>query len=137
MPTWYATSALDALLDVIGGKDGNPGANSIRLLKTYAQGDTYATVNSNSIADAAVTDTDFSGPADVTVPNSHRKLTFNGVTGNATTDNSGTDLHIAVIDTINSIVLAVTNETSDQPITNGNLVTFPAFYMQSSQPTQI
>jgi hypothetical protein len=140
MPTWYDTSALDALLEKIAGKgaySSGEGANEIRLLKLYGQGDTYAVVDSNSIAWAAISPTDFSGPEDVTSPNGHRKIDFLGKSGMATITSSGTDLHIALVDTANSVVLAVTNETSDQAITASNNVTFPQFYMQSSQPTQL
>jgi hypothetical protein len=126
MATWYDTSALDALLDKIGT------AVTVRLLDTYSQGDSYAEVNNQTIATANATGL-FTAP---TSSGRHRRLTFSGATGAATANSSVGNLHIALC-SADSVVLAVTDETSDQPITNTNPVTFPSFYMQSSQPTQV
>jgi hypothetical protein len=51
--------------------------------------------------------------------------------------NSGAtpNLHIAFVDTVNSKVLWVTDETSDQVVTSGNTVNFPALTYTSGQPT--
>jgi hypothetical protein len=131
MPTWYDTSALDALLDTISGAQGG-GATTVRLLNGYVQGDTFSEVNNNTIASEVINSSDF----ETIVPfNQHRRLTFKGKTATATLGATGADLHIALCSA--SVVLAVTDETSDQTITESNLVTFPAFYMQSSQPTQV
>lgn len=40
---------------------------------------------------------------------------------------SGNDLHIAILDTANSRMLLLTDETSNQVIAEGNLVNFPSF----------
>ena len=127
MATWFDTTALDALLNEIKNN-----SVSVRLLDTYTQGDNFATVDANTIADAAITSGDFTGPA---ANGNHRRLTFSGKTGNATANSSVQQLHIALCSA--DTVYAVTDETSDQPITSGNPVTFPTFYMQSSQPTQV
>lgn len=127
MATWFATAALDAELNHI-----KTSATSIRLLDTYSPGDNFATVSSNTIGTASITGTDFSGP---TASGNNRVLTFSGKDGTATGNSSVGALHIAI--TSGSDVLAVTDETSDQPITNGNPIVFPSFTMTANQPTQV
>ena len=127
MATWFDTSALDALLNEIKNN-----SVTVRLLDTYTQGDNFSTVDANTIASAAITSGDFTGPSS---SGQNRRLTFSGKTGTATANSSVQALHIALCSA--SVVYAVTDETSDQPITSGNPVTFPTFYMQSSQPTQV
>lgn len=130
MATYYDQSVLDALLNAI--KNGCNTNGKVVLISDYTQNDTWATVDGNILAEATITSGDFTGP---TASGVDQQLTFSGKAGTATaTDATPTDLHIALID--DSIVYAVTNETSDQPINSGNPVTFPAFYMQASQPTQ-
>ncbi len=121
---WYATLALEALLNHIKNN-----TNKIHLLDSYSPGQDYATVVGNSIGEADVVIGDFTGPS----PNgNHRRLTFNGKSGNATGNSATGELHLAL--TSGSEVLAVTDETTNQAITNGNPLTFPSFYMQASQP---
>ena len=45
------------------------------------------------------------------------------------------DLHFCFVDTTNSKVLWVTDETTDQTITSGNPVTFPSLVYTANQPT--
>jgi len=129
MATWYDLSALDALLNTI--RNGAP--IRVRLLDTYGQGDSFAQVETDTIAEATITGSDFDTPQDA--PANARRLTFNGKSGVATNNSDAKNLHIAItnVDT----VLVVTNETSNQDITNGNPVTFPSFYMQANQPGQV
>lgn len=129
MATWYDTSALDALLTAI-----RDGANEIRLLDTYSQGDNWSTVNTNTIGSAAITAGDFTGPT--AGGSNSRELVFNGKGGTATANSSIKSLHIAIVNN-GGTVYAVTNETSNQDITSGNPITFPAFTMTSEQPTQV
>jgi hypothetical protein len=135
MATWYDTSALDTLLERIAGTGlhSGVGAITVRLLDTYTQGDNFAEVNTQTIAQATISTGDFTGPV---ASGLHRRLTFSGKTSpSADSNSSAQNLHIALCS--GTVVLAVTDETSDQPITAGNPVTFPSFYMQSSQPTQV
>jgi hypothetical protein len=137
MATFYDHSALEALLDVI--RDGVNTNGKVVLIHGYTQGDTYASVMdvASVVAEATINGgvtyftAGFSGTT-------HRVLNFLGVDGVATVNGGGEytggDLSIALVD--DAIVYAVTNETSNQTITDGNSVTFPAFYMQASQPTQ-
>ncbi|MGI9571293.1 MAG: hypothetical protein ACR2PH_16500, partial [Desulfobulbia bacterium] len=117
MATWYDLSMLDALLNTV--KNGNP--TFVWLLDDYSQADNYATVSGNKIAEAAITGDDFDTPQPAGT--NAKRLTFAGKSGVATSDSSTENLHIAIV--TGSVVLVVTNETSNQSITNGNPVTFP------------
>lgn len=108
--------------------------NSMRLLKAYAAGDSYATVTGNSICSQAMVTGDFTlSGADAAA----RVMTVAAKTGATASANSGAtpNLHIAFIDTVNSKVYWVTDETSDQVVTSGNTVNFPSVTYTSSQPT--
>lgn len=108
--------------------------NKMVLLKAYTAGDSYATVNAtNNIAEVAMVTGDFplsngaSGSRVMTV------AAKNGVT--ATADSGASpDLHIAFVDTVNSVVYWVTDETSNQVVTNGNTVNFPSLTYTKTQP---
>jgi hypothetical protein len=107
-------------------------ATQVRLLSTYAFGDSFATVNTNTLATIAVSSADFSWSA---VGNDQR-LTAAAKSGTASASTSGSpNLHIAYVDATNSLVLWVTDETTDQPITSGNPVSIPSATYTCSQPT--
>ena len=110
--------------------------NKVILLSAYTS--TYATANgANKVAEASLVTGDFAisgadGAARVLT------ATLTGKSGgNALqTVSPGTDMHIAFVDTVNSKVLYVTEESSDQAITSGNPVQFnsnPTY--TSGQPT--
>jgi len=128
MAYYYDETVLVALLNAIKN-----GATRVVLLSTYTEGQSWAIVDGNVIAegDAALTAGSFSGPSPSGL---NQQLTFSGAAGTASVDDATPDdLHIALMD--DTYVYVVTDETSDQPINSGNPVTFPAFYMQASQPT--
>lgn len=133
MATFYDLSALDALLEVIRSGVGTGG--KVVLINGYTQGDTWATVDGNTIAEATIDDSTTYFTAGLT-GTSERTLNFLGAVGvaTATATPAADDLHIGLID--GSTVYAVTNETSNQAITDTNPVTFPAFYMRANQPVQ-
>ena len=107
--------------------------NKLILLKAYTAGDSYATVNTtNNIGEVAVASGDF------TVGSSGADRVMTSATKSApATANSGAtpNLHFAFVDTVNSKVLWVTDETSDQVITAGNTLNFPALSFTAAQPT--
>lgn len=130
MATFHGFNVLDAGLDRIKNN-----AEEIWLLDTYSQNDDYSTVLGNKIASAAIAVGDFTGPvADATV---NRKLTFTGKDGTASADSSVGALHMAIVDVVGTEVLWVTDETSNQAITNLNPVTFPSFACFMNQPTGV
>jgi len=110
--------------------------NKVILITAYSS--VYATVNgANKIAEAALVTGDFAiagadGAARVLTATLTGKSMGNALQGLA----DGTGMHLAFVDTANSKVLYVTDESSDQPITNGNPVQLnsnPTY--TSSQPT--
>lgn len=117
----------------LGINDIKVNANSLRLIKAYAANDSYATVTGNSIAAVAM------ATGDYTLGSSGNNRTLTTASGKSATasDNSGAtpNLHLAFIDTVNSKVLWVTDETTDQVITSGNTVNFPSVVYTSNQPT--
>lgn len=110
--------------------------NKVILLSAYTT--SYATANgANKVAEASLVTGDF---AIAGADGSPRVLTatLTGKSGgNALqTVDPGTGMHIAFVDTANSKVLWVTEESSDQTITSGNPIQFnsnPTY--TSGQPT--
>lgn len=126
MAKWVASSVLDNGLNQIKNN-----ATRMCLIKAYAAADSYATVAGNIIAEAVMASGDFT----LSSVSSDRRITTTTKSPTASA-NSGAapNLHVAFIDAANN-VLWVTDETSDQVVTSGNLVNFPAFTYTSGQPT--
>ena len=102
------------------------------LLKAYTAGDSYATVTGNSICSVTVASADFTLSGADAAP---RVLTTAAKTGTASAGSgSSPDLHIAFTDNVGK-VLWVTDETTNQVVTSGNAVMFPALTYTSNQPT--
>lgn len=103
------------------------------LISAYAVADSFATVTANKLAEVAMV------PGDYTISSSgnNRVLTTaSGKSGNASAGAAaGSNLHFAFVDTANSKVLWVTDETTDQAITSGNPVDFPPLSYTGNQPT--
>jgi hypothetical protein len=105
---------------------------SMLLLKTYAAGDSYATVTGNAICAVPMAGDDFTLSG---TDGAARVLTTAAKSATAAASSGAApDLHIAFTDNA-SRVLWVTDETSDQVITSGNTVAFPPLTYTSSQPT--
>lgn len=126
MAKWVHADVLDGGLNAIKN-------NAIRmlLLKAYTVGDNYATVTANAICTVTLASGDFtlSGAA-----NNPRVCTVGAKSGTASASSGpAPDLHIAFTDNVGK-VLWVTDETSDQAVTSGNTVNFPALTYTSNQP---
>lgn len=106
--------------------------NKVALISAYAVGDSYATVNGRILAEAAMASTDFtlasSGNDRTLTTASGKQDTAANASGGSVTN------HIAFLDTTNSKVLWVTEETSSQAVTAGNPVTFPSLVYTAKQP---
>lgn len=104
--------------------------NKMAVIDAYTFGDSYATVNGNILAEAAMTSTDF------TLASSGNDRTLTTASGKSDTaaNATGAASHIAFVDTVNSKVLWVTEETSGQTITAGNPVNFPSLVYTAKQP---
>lgn len=107
--------------------------NKMALISAYTFGDSYATVNAAILAEVAMTTTDF------TLANSGNNRAMTTASGksdsSANASGGGANMHIAFLDTANSKVLWVTEETSDQTITATNPVNFPSLVYTANQPT--
>lgn len=106
--------------------------NLVAIISSYSPGDSYATVTGRILAEATLTNADFtlSSSGDdrvLTTPAGKQDASANATGGSATN-------HIAFLDTVNSKVLWVTQETSGQVITSGNPVTFPSLTYTAQQP---
>ena len=106
--------------------------NKAALISSYAFGDSYATVNGRILAEATMASADFTLGAS----GNDRTLTTAAGKQDASANASGGSAtnHIAFLDTVNSKVLWVTEETSGQAVTAGNPVTFPSLVYTSKQP---
>jgi hypothetical protein len=106
--------------------------NKMALISTYTFGATYATVNGNLLAEATMASGDF------TLANSGNDRTLTTASGksdaSANASGGSASNHIAFLDTVNSKVLWVTEETSGQAITAGNPVNFPSLVYTAKQP---
>lgn len=113
-----------------GLNDVKTNAIAVHLIKAYTLADTYATVISNSLATSSMASGDYTLAGTTT-----RTLTSATKSGIATTANSGAspNLHFAFTDG-SAAVIWVTDETTDQVITSGNTMTFPALVLTMPQP---
>ena len=104
--------------------------DKVCVVSAYTAGDSYATVTAAILAEATLTSTDF------TLASSGNDRTLTTATGKQDTsaNASGTASHFAFVDTANSKVLWVTEETSGQTIVLGNPVTFPSLVYTAKQP---
>lgn len=129
MAKWVHADVLDN-----GLNDIKTNANQMALIKAYAAADSYATVTGNIVATVAMASGDYT----LASAGSNRTLTTaSGKSDSSADAGSGAspNLHIAFLDTTNSKVKWVTDETTDQVITAGNPVSFPAIVYTSNQPT--
>jgi hypothetical protein len=104
-------------------------ATKMLLISGYTAGDSYATVVAAKLAEATMASGDFTIAAD----GSGRKVTSATKSATASASSPTPNLHIAFTDGA-AKVLWVTDETTDQAITSGNTVNFPALTYSSAQP---
>lgn len=106
--------------------------NKMALISSYAFGDSYSTVNSRILAEAAMASGDFTLASS---GNDRTLTTASGKSDTAANASGGSATnHLAFVDTVNSKVLWVTEETSGQAITAGNPVNFPSLVYTAKQP---
>jgi hypothetical protein len=124
MAKWASSTVLDGGLNAI-----KTGVRE-RLIKAYSAGDSHATVTGNTVAVRTLA----TGNYTISTTGTARKIVVATGTATASASTTGTpDLHIAICTT--GAVLFVTDETSNQSITSGNTVNFPALTYKSLQPT--
>lgn len=124
---------LDKMLDAIKtGYSGFGPAN--RMLVCSAEPTTFTEANSTfALADVTMAGSDFTIANGDGAGNTPRKVTV-GAKSSVTVATSGTATHVALVDTVNSILLEVTTCTS-QALTAANTVNFPAWDIEIGAPT--
>lgn len=133
MAKWCNTLVLDNGLDYPRARKAAADDIELHVIKAYAADDSYATVIGNSVGSTDLATGDFALSAHATTG---RKVTVATKTFNATADSGASpDLHFAVVNATTSAVLLVTDETTNQVITNGNSLTTPAIeFLRITQP---
>lgn len=105
--------------------------NRIALISSYTVGDSYATVNGRILAEATMTSTDLV----IGSSGNNRTLTVASKSdSSANASGGGADSHVALLDTVNSKVLYVTEESAAQSILVGNAVNIQGFVITKTQP---
>ena len=125
MTKWAHADVLDNGLAYI-----KTNCDKVCVVSAYTAGDSYATVAAAILAEAALTSTDFT----LASSGSDRTLTTAAGKQDTSANATGAASHIAFVDTVNSKVLWVTEETSGQTITASNPVTFPSLVYTAKQP---
>lgn len=106
--------------------------NSVIAVLAYTAGDSYATVtnSANIVAQAACTSGDFTfadGSAGSRILNNAAKT-------DSSANNAGNPSHIVFLDTVNSRILRVTEETGSLVVSAGSAVTIPNVPLVTAQP---
>ena len=125
MAKWAHADVLDNGINYI-----KTNCNKVAVISAYTAGDSYATVSGNILAEATMASGDFT----LGTSGSNRTLTTASGKQDTSANASGAASHIAFVDTVNSKVLWVTEETSGQTIVLGNPVTFPSLVYTAKQP---
>ena len=125
MAKWAHADVLDSGINYI-----KTNCNKVAVISAYTAGDSYATVNAAILAEATMASGDFT----LGTSGSNRTLTTAAGKQDAAANAGGAASHIAFVDTVNSKVLWVTEETSGQAIVLGNPVTFPSLVYTAKQP---
>ena len=125
MAKWAHADVLDNGINYI-----KTNCNKVAVISAYTAGDSYVTVNGKILAEATMASGDFT----LGTSGSNRTLTTASGKQDTSANASGTASHIAFVDTANSKVLWVTEETSGQTIVLGNPVTFPSLVYTAKQP---
>lgn len=134
MAKFANTLLLDGGSDLIRTRAGTASRVKMHVIKAYTAGDSYATVvTTNSCGSVDMVAGDFvqSGGATAarTTTVGAKAITLGANSG------AGPNLHIAIVDSVSSDVLLVTDETSDQVLTSGNTFNVPAWTYAVGQPT--
>ena len=104
-------------------------ANQMVLIPNYA--DNYSTINSSKLCTITMVPGDFTLRAYQT---DEREIEVATKSTTADVGAPSPDLHVALLNSSQSEVLTVANETSNQPISQGNEVVFPAWIIRAKQP---
>lgn len=131
MAKFASATVLDSGSDLIRTLSGTTTRVKMHVIKAYTAGDAYATVIGNTCGSVDLVTADLP----VAANGLNRRTTF-AAKAVTLTANSGAapDLHIAVVDSTGSVVLLVTDETSNQVLTSGGTFNVPSWTFDTSQP---
>lgn len=110
MPKFLGSDDLDAIANYWRTLAGTSGRLVLHLISSYAAGASYATVTGNSLGSAALSTADIAAGSGAS---SARTITVAAKAIPLTGGHAGTTLHVAVVDTVSSLVRGVTTATSD------------------------
>lgn len=133
MAKWANALVLDGGSDLLRARAATVDKIKMHLIKAYAAGDSYATVvTTNGLGSISLVAADLAQSAS----GSNRRTTV-AAKAIALTASSGAapNLHIAIVDSVTSEVLLVTDETTDQVVTAGGTFNVPAWTYDVNQPT--
>lgn len=126
-------SMLDKYLDGFKTGGGAVGPAN-KMTACSAEPTTFAEGNATfMLAEVAMAGADFTIANGDGVGNTPRKVTMSAKNA-VTVTNTGTATHVALLDTVNSLLLLVTTCTS-QSLTSGNTVNFPSWKIEVAAPT--
>lgn len=134
MAKFAGIALLDGGPDLLRTLAGTVARVKMHVIKAYTAGDAYATVvTTNGCGSVDMVAADFvssgaSGASRVTAI-AAKSITLTANSG------AGPNLHIAIVDSVSSAVLLVTDETSDQVLTSGNTFNVPSWNYTVAQPT--
>jgi len=128
---WFHPDVMDDGLSILRASADGGLVTTMHLISAYAVADSRATVVANSLGSVSIIASD--GVLENGSAANTRRVRIIAKTITASATDGAPDLHIALIDATK--VYAVTDETSDQPITSGNQINVPTFNMQNNQPT--
>lgn len=131
MAKFASATVLDAGSDLIRTLAGTTARVKMHIIKAYAANDSYATVIGNSCGSVDLVTADLPVTANALA----RRTTF-AAKAITLTANSGAspDLHVAVVDSTGSVVLLVTDETTNQVLTSGGTFNIPSWTYDVPQP---
>lgn len=130
MAKFASASVLDGGTDLIRTLAGTVARVKMHLVKAYAVNDSYATIITNSLGSVDLVAADLPSSANVLA----RRTTFaaKAITLTASSG-AGPDLHIVVVDSVGSVPLVATDETTNQVVTMGNTFNVPSWTFDSPQ----
>jgi hypothetical protein len=131
---FFNLNVLDFGLNYIPARVTASKSLRVHLLKAYTLGDSYATCVGNSVGSNSVDLV--AGDFALANQSTGRKLTI-ASKGILVTANTGVtpDLEVAILNSTDSEVLAVTDETTNEQLYIGDVRQIPAIVLNMNQPT--
>ena len=131
MPAWSSNTIDDNGLALFATRAATAGRIVQHIFGPYTEGDSYATVLTNSKADMAMVAADFT----LSSSGQNRVLTV-AAKSSVTADANATsvDLHTALVDTVTSEVLYVT-DSADINLASGNTYNVGSWTITNTDPT--